>query len=405
MYSKTFVRASSRVAHVTLGSSSRLSVAKKLSDTALSQQSPTRLMLQVIPWVVRRVLAAAIGVMQHARAGLASGEGHRECVARERAVERVAHGPPNHAARREIEHDRQVEPAFARREIRDVTHPHAIHRPPPVRIADRKVAIEYVRRNGMRVRGIRRTPEPPRHLPAQAPRAHEPRNPLLAVMLPLGVQLRVHARTAVRPPAPLMNRRDVRRELVVMHRTRARRPLHPRVVPGLRHPEYATHRADRVLDGVGLDEREFHRAPLAKKAVAFPKMSRSSRSCATSRRNRRISSSWLINFPLPGNTSASGRPARASACRRHCRSMSARLPTCRATSAGRRSPLEANRTASSLNSCVNRRRVREGSPPDRDSLRFDVITHLRPEPTPRVIQVSTKSGEGQSTDTQDPVLL
>src|SRR6185312_3631183 len=61
---------------------------------------------------------------------------------------------------------------------------------------------------------------------------------------------------------------------------------------------------------------------------------------------------------------------------------------------GRRAPLEARRTASSLNSCVNRRRVRGGSPPDRDSLRFDVITQLRPEPTSRVIEVSTKSGEG-----------
>jgi len=38
-------------------------------------------------------------------------------------------------------------------------------------------------------------------------------------------------------------------------------------------------------------------------------------------------------------------------------------------------------------------------------LRFDVITHLRPEPTPRVIEVSTKSGEGQSFTSDDPVLL
>jgi len=40
--------------------------------------------------------------------------------------------------------------------------------------------------------------------------------------------------------------------------------------------------------GMALDEREFHRAPLAKKAIPFPRMSRSWRSCATSRRNRRF---------------------------------------------------------------------------------------------------------------------
>jgi len=43
-------RAAARVAQAASGTSSTFSVAKKLSATALSQQSPRRLILQTIPW-------------------------------------------------------------------------------------------------------------------------------------------------------------------------------------------------------------------------------------------------------------------------------------------------------------------------------------------------------------------
>ncbi len=73
MYSKTAVRASSRVAQLVSGRSSRLSVAKKLSATALSQQRPDATYAarhamggQQRLIVARRVLAPAIGVMQYA---------------------------------------------------------------------------------------------------------------------------------------------------------------------------------------------------------------------------------------------------------------------------------------------------------------------------------------------------
>jgi hypothetical protein len=51
-YSKSAARASSRVRQSAPATSSVLSVAKKLSTTALSQQSPTRLMLACIPQAV-----------------------------------------------------------------------------------------------------------------------------------------------------------------------------------------------------------------------------------------------------------------------------------------------------------------------------------------------------------------
>jgi hypothetical protein len=77
----------------------------------------------------RRVLAAAIGVMQHTAARPTPRERHRERVARERAVERMSHGPADHAPGGEIQHDRQVQPALARPEICDVANPHAIDGP------------------------------------------------------------------------------------------------------------------------------------------------------------------------------------------------------------------------------------------------------------------------------------
>ena len=55
MYSKTAPRAAARVGQSASWTSSTLSVAKKLYATALSQQSPRRLMLPTIPWRPRAV--------------------------------------------------------------------------------------------------------------------------------------------------------------------------------------------------------------------------------------------------------------------------------------------------------------------------------------------------------------
>ena len=87
-------------------------------------------------------------------------------------------------------------------------------------------------------------------------------------------------------------------------------------------------------------------------------MSRSCLRTSTSRRSRRISSSWLVSLPLPGNTSPGATPARLSACRRQLRSMSARIPSSRATCEIGLPLSCAIRTASTLNSGVNCRRFR-----------------------------------------------
>jgi len=123
MNSNTAVRASSRVAQSAASASSRLSVAKKLSATVPTVPDATHVTGHVVraeqrPVVPRGVLTAPIRVMQHAGARLATGKRHRERRPGQRPFERVPHRPADHAARHEIEHDGQVEPALACGEIR-----------------------------------------------------------------------------------------------------------------------------------------------------------------------------------------------------------------------------------------------------------------------------------------------
>src|SRR5665213_2861520 len=237
----------------------------------------------------------------------------------------------------------------------DVTDPHAVQR---CHRFHGELPIEHVGRDRMCVLGIRRHSESPRRFGAEPFLLHDSRDTLHAMRVPLRFELLVHARTPVSPASLFVDPRNHLCELGVVLGMPTRRPADPRIVAGLLHLQHATHRRHVELGRVDRDERESHRTLLAKKAVAFPRMSRSSRNTAFSRRSRRISSSWLINLPLPGKMSAGGWPVRACAGRAHWRSISGRMPNSRATSLTRRSPTAASRTASSLKSWVNRRRAR-----------------------------------------------
>src|SRR5262249_14090626 len=104
-----------------------------------------------------------------------------------------------------------------------------------------------------------------------------------------------------------------------------------------------------------LDERvHVHRLPLAKKAVARFRMSRSSRSTRFSLRSRTSSSCSLLVSP-------GLRPASISACSTHRRTELSVRPRSRATSGIVRSPFRQSSTTSALKLSVNalrRRRCR-----------------------------------------------
>ena len=72
------------------------------------------------------VLATAIGVMQQRLDGAAPPDGHNQRVGHQLRRHGRVHGPPNHAPRKEIEHDGDVEPPFARPHAGEVRDPFLI---------------------------------------------------------------------------------------------------------------------------------------------------------------------------------------------------------------------------------------------------------------------------------------
>src|SRR5437773_4878061 len=71
-------------------------------------------------------LTAAIRMMQQAPRGTAASQRHPEGVEGEVVRDALAHRPADGEARAEIEDHRQVEPALARRDVRDVGDPRLI---------------------------------------------------------------------------------------------------------------------------------------------------------------------------------------------------------------------------------------------------------------------------------------
>ena len=56
----------------------------------------------------------------------ALGNGHSECVGRELASERVAHGPAHNSPGVHVQHGRQVQPALARWDVGHIAEPASI---------------------------------------------------------------------------------------------------------------------------------------------------------------------------------------------------------------------------------------------------------------------------------------
>src|SRR5215204_4792678 len=132
----------------------------------------------------------------------------------------------------------------------------------------------------------------------------------------------------------------------VLERPRRSRPALPGVKARAADAQHAAHRLDRVLGLLRRDEPEDHRRlslSLAKKAAAFLRISRSSVSVRTSRRNRRNSS-------RSSQVSPSRRPSSMSTWRAQLRSDCGETPSSRA-STGTDLPLRlSSSTASRRNS-------------------------------------------------------
>ena len=200
-----------------------------------------------------------------------------------------------------VSHHRKVQERLV---ALDVGHPQ------PVRGLGLEATLDQVRRGaglGVTTRGAR--PLATTHS-GQACLTHHPRHPLAAHRRALSGQLGVNPRRPVRPTAAFVNRSHARAQRLV--RGLARRALTgaPRVVPARGDTEYPGYRggskrglirSHEPVDLPGTVSR-------ANQAVAFAKMSRSSRSRRFSRRRRRSSSRSAVLGPSPR------RPSSRSAC-------------------------------------------------------------------------------------------
>src|SRR3954469_13874347 len=315
-----------------------------------------------------RILHSAIRMMHHARWGAPQAERLGERPNRQRVIEPRVGTPPDDAPRGEVEHDREIEPAFRRPQIRDVRGPHpialALHR-------HTELPVELVRRQRQGMARLGRHAETPWTDAPQPIKAHEPRDALLRTPDPLRAQLGVDLRGAVALMTRRMGRADREAQPLILRSAVAGAPLVRRVEARGRHPERPTHESRLELAHMLSDAGVPHRDSFAKNAAAFFRKSRSWRSRSFSRRKRASSCSAVSGrgsrsvvssslyprrLPGPGKISFGFAPLGAAAiCLAQTRSRSgpsssSSATRCRLTPVANRSFI--NRTTSTLNSGV-----------------------------------------------------
>ena len=221
-------------------------------------------------------LAAAIGVMDESILGAAAGDRHLDCIGDQLGSEVLTQGPADHFARVAIEHRRQVEPALPTAAVGDVGDPEAVG-------LDRvPLAADEVGRGGD-ARDAHRGGAP--LAPDQARDAllaHQSSNALSPdVDLATG-EHRLHPRGAVGLTRVGMDLTDCRSDHPVSERPLARWAPLRGVEARSRDIQHPTEGGDRVIGPLRADEavhdRYLRSVSVAKKAAAFLRISRSSRS-------------------------------------------------------------------------------------------------------------------------------
>src|SRR5262245_22729316 len=134
--------------------------------------------------------------------------------------------------------------------------------------------------------GIRGGLEPAFRPGTQTVLAHQFRHTPTRTAPTAGFQLAMHARAAVRPPALGRNAADLVDEFPLPSFTSPLRRAAPVVVAAGRDLQDLAQLANRVLRPMTFDEGVSHSDSLAKKAVAFFRISLVIRSCRFSSRRR-----------------------------------------------------------------------------------------------------------------------
>ncbi len=240
--------------------------------------------------------------MNQAAAGLALAQGHGQRREREVAIDIPTGRPADNPPGKQVENDREIQPAFLRPQKRDVSDP---------RLVGTKrggVALQHIRRDGeavLRVGGCAKTTTTARH---QLVFAHQPGHPLAPRPIPGSFEVGMNAGTAVSSSAPVVNRGYPLGQIPVTTRMQRGGPSLAGVVATGRNGHDAAEDGDGEGHLLLGDEREPHALSLAKKVAALWGISRSMRRTFTSRRRCESSSFSAVvrapGGPLPSSTSA-----------------------------------------------------------------------------------------------------
>lgn len=154
-------------------------VSKKLSATALSQQSPFPAHAfhrsdgrQSVAVVAARVHAAAVRVVNQADCGCPRRGRPIESTERKCSVVVRTRGPGNYAPREQVENRSEVQPAFVRPDVSDISHPGRVGQ------LDIEVSSEHIRSDRVLVVRVRRFPEAALFAGNDARLPHQPLDPL-----------------------------------------------------------------------------------------------------------------------------------------------------------------------------------------------------------------------------------
>src|SRR5215469_5687355 len=293
------------------------------------------------------VLAAAIRVMQQTLRRMAVLQCHLQGVQRDAAIEPFAERPADHAAREQIDDYRQVQPTLQSPQIANVCDPAAVGG------GHCKLPVQQILLNRQAMPGISGAAEATVCASTQSCGSHQPRHPLAPSALAALAQLEVDPRAPVAAAILAINRRDFEPQPLIFLGMIGGRPFTPSVVSRARDFEYPAHQCYRVVGLLPCDKSESHSLSLAKKAVAFFRISRSSRSRRFSRRSS-TNSSRSVRFKTPSGPP----PASTSACSTQRLSAVSPIPSSSATWPMLLPLRRTSCTVSALYSAENLRRFR-----------------------------------------------
>src|SRR6516162_6317809 len=272
---------------------------------------------------------------------------HLQGVQHDAAFEPFAERPADHAAREQIDDYRQVQPTLQGPQIGNVCDPAAVGG------GHGKLPVQQILLNRQAVPGISGAAVATVSARTQSGSSHQPRHPLALGALAALAQLEVDPRAAVAAATLAINRRDFEPQPLIFLGMMGGRPFTPGVVSRARDFEYPAHQCYRVAGLLPCDKSESHSLSLAKKAVAFFRISRSSRSRRFSRRSS-TNSSRSLRFNAPSGPP----PASTSACSTQRLSAVSPIPSSSATWPMLLPLRRTSCTVSALYSAENLRRFR-----------------------------------------------